>query len=80
MEKKQTAVQWLREQLTYNNGLGVLHPSHSEFADLSQIFEQAIAMEREQIEEAYMDGLTDISTYDSNNIFNYYKQTFKSEK
>jgi len=48
MEKKQTAVQWLIEELT-DNGI-----QHLDLA--SEIIEQAIQMEREQIEQAFDEG------------------------
>lgn len=57
MSKKQTAVEWLQEQLTYNNGYGVIMPSHTEDAHLNDYFEKAIQLEREQIEEAYIEGM-----------------------
>ena len=56
---KQTAVEWLIEQLTE------IHP---------KAFEQAKAMEKEQIVEAWNTG-----TYAYNNGEQYYKETFKSE-
>jgi hypothetical protein len=43
METKQTAVQWLAEQM--------LHPN-----SFNPYIEQALQMEREQIEEAYIAG------------------------
>jgi hypothetical protein len=53
METKQTAVQWLKEKLPSlfiddNNGF------------YSKLFEQALQMEREQIEDAWMDGMDGI--------------------
>jgi hypothetical protein len=53
MENKQTAVQWLKEKLPSlfiddNNGF------------YSKLFEQALQMEREQIEDAWMDGMDGI--------------------
>lgn len=43
MTNKQTAVQWLAEQM--------MHPQNH-----NPYIEQALAMEREQIEDAYYDG------------------------
>jgi uncharacterized membrane protein len=46
MEKKQTAVQWLMQEL------------RKPYADkyITDIYSKALQMEREQIEEAYMQG------------------------
>jgi len=64
MEKKQTAVQWIIEQLQAPcRGI----PSH--------IIEQALQMEREQIEEAFKDGITGDSKCVT--ATEYYTQTFK---
>jgi hypothetical protein len=48
MENKQTAVEWLEEQLSYDGGLGVRHPSYNEMADLNDYFDQAKEMDKEQ--------------------------------
>jgi hypothetical protein len=47
MEKKQTAVEWLAEQIT------TLKWKMSDITDRNSIIEQAKAMEKEQIMEAY---------------------------
>jgi hypothetical protein len=51
MSGKQTAVEWLREQLTFEYE-GELLSSNHEDKNLKTYFEQALEMEREQIEEA----------------------------
>jgi hypothetical protein len=43
--QNQSAVEWLEEQLSYDNGLGVRHPSHNEMAHLNDYFNQAKEME-----------------------------------
>lgn len=50
---KKTAVEWLVEQLTYDNGNGVRLPSFNEFADVTYICNKAKEMEKEQLEMAY---------------------------
>jgi hypothetical protein len=47
MENKQTAVEWLMEQITYDNDSKRL-PSFIESYDLSKFFEEAKQMEKEQ--------------------------------
>ena len=54
--KKQTAVEWLMEQITYDNGYGQRWISFKEATDLNIYFEDAKAMEKEQMGDAYYDG------------------------
>jgi hypothetical protein len=58
MEKKQTAVQWLAEQIT---------TSKWKFADITDrniIIEQALQMEREQMRKTYSHGWTTRERFD----------------
>jgi len=66
---KQTAVEWLIEQLKENNMLT--------FDEWTGLFEQAKAMEKEHIINAYDRGYFDYDIY--RNGQNYYNETFKSE-
>ncbi len=66
---KETAVEWLFEQLKENNMLT--------FDEWTGLFEQAKAMEKEQIINAYDRGYFDYDIY--RNGQNYYNETFKSE-
>ena len=66
MEKKQTAVQWLLEELRKPY-------SDKYIADISN---KALAMEREQIEEAFDEGDCN-GTFETINRKQYYTQTFK---
>ena len=43
--KTQTAVEWLIEKTTYDNGYGVRFPSWNEWTDLTNFCEQAKQME-----------------------------------
>jgi hypothetical protein len=67
---KQTAVEWLNEAI--NNKLkSQLGPS---FIDL---FDEAKAMEKEQIEDAYEEGATDeYDPFDFNSGRKYYNSTY----
>jgi|LakMenE18May11ns_1017448.scaffolds.fasta_scaffold9453713_1 hypothetical protein len=82
---KQTAVEWLEEQLSYDNGLGVRYPSHNEMAHLNDYFKQAKEMEKQQIIDADLNG--SIRTAKGNDLKTsslrikelgeqYYNQTF----
>jgi len=69
MEKQLTAVEWLVEQLFLNNEI---------FGVSKELFEQAKAMEKEQIKDAYWDGGQDIPLTEER-CNHYYNETFKSE-
>ena len=66
MENKQTAVQWLIEELT-DNGI-----QHLDLA--SEIIEQALQMERQQIEESFDEG--NPNGFIDKDGKQYYTQTF----
>jgi hypothetical protein len=65
---KQTAVEWLIEQLKENNMLT--------FDEWTELFEQAKEMEKKQIKDAWINSLT---TADYHSSEQYYNETFKSE-
>ena len=70
MEKKQTAVEWLVEQieqhqLTFGNSISS--------AQLKKWQKQALAMEREQIEEAYLAYRHNRTSKDAED---YYTETY----
>jgi hypothetical protein len=69
MEKKQTSVQWLLQQIENNLAIGYNNIT-------KQQHEQALQMEREQIEEAFQDGWMQ-GHYKSIDKAEYYTQTFK---
>jgi hypothetical protein len=64
---KQTAVQWLVEQLENHNG--VTRPA------FENVIQQAKAMEKEQIKEAWLNSLT---KGDYNSAEQYYTETYES--
>jgi hypothetical protein len=68
--KKQTAVEWLIEQL--DNNLDINHSWRTR-----QYIEQAKEMEKQQIVDAF-DGFP-LSTRNSQNGEEYYNQTFKKD-
>ena len=65
---KQTAVEWLANELKNSNGLPYKH--------FEEIIEQANEMEKEQIMQAFANGK---KNGDKNWAHRYYKETFKSE-
>jgi hypothetical protein len=71
--KKQTAVEWLRERL------------HTEPFLTHEDFTQALAMEREQIEDAYcngvIEGVGEVLNRDTikPDAHNYYERTYGKE-
>lgn len=67
---KQTAVEWLYDQLEFDDSISM--------DDIEKIFKQAKQMEKEQIKDAWVDGVTN---WDSEKeVEDYIKETFKSEK
>ena len=77
---KQTAVEWLIEQMkTYNMTVSVHNTSHQNVMDFYKAIEQAKEMEKEQIIETYnkahSDGYKDIDKFGEQ----FYNKTFKSE-
>lgn len=66
---KQTAVEWLESEL--KNGIGM------PYKHFEEIINQAKAREREQIKDAWFDGVTN---WDSEkNVEDYIKETFKTK-
>jgi hypothetical protein len=65
---KQTAVEWLVEQIKNN--------VHNTVEEFELIVNQAKAMEKEQIKNAWINSLT---TADYHSSEQYYNKTFKSE-
>ena len=55
--KKQTAVEWLMEHINYDNGYGQRWVSFKEATDLNIYFQKALAIEKEQMEDSWKDGM-----------------------
>lgn len=56
MEKQKTAVDWLMEKISYDNGYGGRNNYFTERFDLSDFFKKAKEMEKEQIEKSFDEG------------------------
>jgi hypothetical protein len=67
--EKQTAVEWLVEQLDISQG----------YESAIKILEQAKEMEKEQIMDAFNDGINDECIGGNKLPEQYYNETFKSE-
>jgi len=74
--KNQTAVEWLLEQITYDNGFGQRLASFKETVDLNEYFQQAKAMEKEQIIEAYDEGEAEWTAIPYKNGNDFYHQNY----
>jgi len=80
MNKKQTAVEWLELELSkldYDKMSNDLYLFY-----MAQMFDQAKEMEKEQIEEAFANGVDDEYEYHVNNqprknTEDYYKETYE---
>jgi hypothetical protein len=71
--KKQTAVEWLMEQILPTISITL------EDVCIKELTEIAIEMEKQQIEDAYEDGETDeYDPFDFNSGQKYYNETFGS--
>lgn len=55
-QKEETTVEWLREEITYDNGDGQRWGSFKENIDLTEYFEKAKEMELADKEMNYSDG------------------------
>ena len=67
---KQTAIDWLIEQLKENNMLT--------FDEWKELFKQAKEMEKEQMKALYTMHMVDTRTMELYDFEQYYNETFKS--
>lgn len=75
MAKRQTAVEWLMEHITYDNDYGQRWVSFKEATDLNIYFQQAKAMEKEQIIDAWDNGMKSDNGHFGTNE-QYYNETY----
>jgi len=69
MENKQTAIEWLLKEINERNGF--IFTIHYE-----ELFNQAKAMEKEQIMMAYNDGRVNQGLKQNKNSEQYYEETY----
>jgi len=77
---KQTAVQWLQEQLKKGVDFNPLD-SNSYLNEVEKLFEQAKAMEKEQMEGAVSNGISKADMVDNRGYFNFdkwYNETYEA--
>jgi hypothetical protein len=72
--KQQTAVEWLVEQLEC---FGNKHELQMSWATLDELIEQAKEIEKEQIEEAFENGMDAVNIH---NLETYYNETYGGNK
>ena len=78
---KQSSIEWLMEQITYDNGFGKRGNSYSDSVDLSAYFEKAKEMHKGEIENAVKQGWD----YNEEGLVqwmgeSYYNETFNTEE
>jgi hypothetical protein len=84
--KKNTAVDWLVNELTYKSKNGELWISFDSCADISEYANRAKEMEKEQLLQAYtfgtFNGIENMIGFESKNESSeeYYNKTFKREE
>jgi hypothetical protein len=69
MSKKLTAVQWMNQKMLNFN---------KSDASWSEIYNQALFMEKEQIMRANIDGYEEAQNYGETSAEEYYNQTYES--
>jgi len=75
---KQTAVEWLVEQISYTTTRSEIISYHK---DISKLVEQAKEMEKQQIVDAYVYGSAyGIDFNEGLNPMNYYKETYEQQE
>jgi hypothetical protein len=74
---KQTAVEWLKEQIAFKNNDERLLSRYNENFDLSKLFNQAKEMEKQQIENCFMHGQYSVTIANGEQ---YYNETFKQQE
>ena len=72
-----TAVEWLQSQIVFESVDKELLARWDEDSDLSEYFEQAKEMEKEQIENAFENGMNAVNIH---NLEQYYNETFKQQE
>jgi hypothetical protein len=78
-EKELTAVEWLQSQIVFESVDKELLARWDEDSDLSEYFEQALQMEKEQIVNAHYQGYRpSIGTTEISE--KYYNETFKQQE
>ena len=73
---KQTAVEWLVRTLNENIEFIPL----DKWDEIRDVVQQALAMEKEQIMDAYLDGCNDIRQDKYMGMHEYYNETYKGGK
>ena len=79
---KQTVVEWLMEQITYKTDDGEIRNAFTDTVDLSEYFNQAMEMDKEQKIDAWIEATPrNIPKYEAitrERAEEYYNKTFKN--
>ena len=81
--KQSSSIEWLMEQITYDNGFGKRRNSYSDSVDLSAYFEKAKAMHKEEIDNLPIhihEGIENIWVYIEDGIVHVEPNTKINEK
>jgi NRPS condensation-like uncharacterized protein len=70
MENKQTAVEWLEQQMNTSEWMSITR---------FEIIQQAKQMEKEQIEKAFYDSMVDIVLGKMSSTKEYYNETYAND-
>jgi hypothetical protein len=76
-----TAIEWLMEQITYDNGFGERRNSYTDSFDLTEFFEEAKEIEKQQLEKTFKDSFVYGLDWNQKEIsfYEYYNETFKNK-
>ena len=74
-EKQKTAVQWLMERIRERQALA----EHGSKPSFKPLFDKALVMEREQIEEAYDQGIEATFQFHYSDGQQYFTDTYQTE-
>ena len=83
---KQTVVEWLQEEITYDNGDGQRWGSFKETVDLTEYFEQAKKTHKEEHAKTWDDAMENMKARGGNDMRawtdfdEYYNETFGGNK
>ena len=83
MSNKQSSVEWLLNQITYDNGYGQRRASFIDTEDLTSYFEQAKAMHKDEHSNTWDDSVDNYKKRGENDMRHwvdfdeYYKDKFK---
>lgn len=79
MAHKQTAVEWLINQIAYDNEFKQKRLIQSQNTDISDLYKEAKKMETKQLSKSYYKGVRHEWEGAGGNFEDYYKETYGSD-